>query len=195
MKLNLGGGTQQLLGWINLDLRRGHDLRRGLPDWQDASVEAVYSCHFLEHVTHAEGERLLGEVYRVLKPGGVVRIGVPDFELFARAYVEDDEAFAEQYFARYLGGLEPDPASVEDPQLLRSYGPLGALIAIVHGWGHRAIYDERALRGALGRAGFPAASIRRCAFGQSHYYGHCELDRSFEDHTVFVEAEKPGSAA
>jgi SAM-dependent methyltransferase len=193
VKLHLGSGDLRFLGWANLDLQHGHDLRRGLPEWEAGSVEAVYSCHLLEHLSHEEGERLLREVHRVLRPGGVVRVGVPDFRLFARAYLDGDEAFSRLYFERYCGpasGLPGDAPIEVNPGHFERYGAIGALLAVVHGWGHRAIYDEEVLRRALVAAGFEPASIQRCAFGQSHYYGRCELDLRYEDHSVFVEAER-----
>lgn len=189
MRLHLGCGENRFLGWVNLDLNRGHDLSRGLPDWPAGSVEAVYSCHFLEHITQAEGQHLLDEVHRVLVPGGAVRIGVPDFRLFAEAYVAGDVGFSERYFERYCPPDSEFPPH-EDPREFRSRGAAGALLAIVHGWGHRAIYDEALLRDALEQAGFPAGSVLRAAFGQSHYWENFSLDRNFEDHTVFVEAQK-----
>jgi SAM-dependent methyltransferase len=90
--LNLGCGTHRHPAWRNLDLLPGasdveqHDLRRPLP-FQDASFDAVYHSHVLEHLTPDDGERLLQECVRVLRPGGILRIVVPDLEAIARAYI------------------------------------------------------------------------------------------------------------
>ena len=74
-----------------LDLPRNivaHDLSRGLP-FADASVDVVYHSHMLEHLDRSQVPGFLGEVRRVLKPGGVQRIVVPDLEQLARVYLED----------------------------------------------------------------------------------------------------------
>jgi predicted SAM-dependent methyltransferase len=56
-----------------------YDLAYGIP-FQDASVPAVYSSHFFEHIAKKDAERLLKECFRVMKPGGMIRIVVPSLE-------------------------------------------------------------------------------------------------------------------
>lgn len=63
-----------------------HDLSRGLP-FDDGSVDAVYHSHLLEHIDHDAAEGFLREIQRVLKPNGIQRIVVPDFEEGARNYL------------------------------------------------------------------------------------------------------------
>lgn len=70
---------------------RPHDLRKGIP-FPDASVDAVYHSHMLEHIDHDAVPGFLAEVRRVLKPGGVHRIVVPDLELEARTYLASLDA-------------------------------------------------------------------------------------------------------
>ena len=62
------------------------DLRRGIP-YPDNSVDVVYHSHFLEHLDRDVAPGLLRESLRVLRPGGIHRIVVPDFEAPAREYV------------------------------------------------------------------------------------------------------------
>jgi predicted SAM-dependent methyltransferase len=59
----------------------------------DGVAEAVYSSHTLEHVTNAAVVNCLREAYRVLKPGGYLRITSPDIELFYRAFRQGDRHF------------------------------------------------------------------------------------------------------
>jgi len=95
--------TNPLLAWLPplvLDAKRrerylslpgnivAHDLTRGLP-FADASVDVVYHSHVLEHLDRPLVPVFLAEVRRVLKPGGVHRIVVPDLEQLARLYLED----------------------------------------------------------------------------------------------------------
>jgi len=64
-----------------------HDLRRGIP-FDDASVDVVYHSHLLEHIDRSAAPQFLREIRRVLKPGGIHRIVVPDMEKLCRRYLE-----------------------------------------------------------------------------------------------------------
>ena len=99
--MNLGCGSRRHPAWTNADLVPAGpdviacDLRRPLP-FATGSFRAVYAAHVLEHLEPAEGRRLVAEVFRLLEPGGVVRIVVPDLEGIARAYLASlDRADAE----------------------------------------------------------------------------------------------------
>lgn len=87
LHLHLGCGDHYIEGMINCDgnvLRKvDHwlDLRLPLP-FPDASAAVVYSSHTLEHLYPEEALRLLREIFRVLAPTGVARIGVPDVSHF-----------------------------------------------------------------------------------------------------------------
>jgi predicted SAM-dependent methyltransferase len=100
IKLHLGCGVSSLAGWVNVDTRDGDvrmDLRWPLP-FTDRSVRYVFACHVIEHFYRkSELPRLLSEVHRVLAPGGVLRLVVPDIEKCLRAYVSaDDQFFADR---------------------------------------------------------------------------------------------------
>jgi len=68
-----------------------HDLRKGIP-FPDKSVDAVYHSHLFEHLDRDAVEGFLTEVKRVLKPGGVHRIVVPDLEFETRRYLASLDA-------------------------------------------------------------------------------------------------------
>lgn len=73
-----------------------HDLRKGVP-FPDGSADAVYSSHVLEHLERDVVPAVLAESLRVLKPGGVLRVVVPDLERQARTYLASlDRAVAGQ---------------------------------------------------------------------------------------------------
>ena len=90
--LNFGCGGTWHPDWTNLDASPlspdvvAHDLRRPFP-FADATYDAVYGSHVLEHFEPAAGEKLLRDCFRVLRPGGIIRIAVPDLESIARLYV------------------------------------------------------------------------------------------------------------
>jgi SAM-dependent methyltransferase len=91
--LNLGCGTRFHPDWVNVDFHpaasglRAHDLRKGIP-FSDATFDAVYHSHLLEHFSKQLAPVFLHECYRVLKPGGLIRIAVPDLEGIVRVYLE-----------------------------------------------------------------------------------------------------------
>ncbi len=95
--LNVGCGRCYHDEWTNIDLVasgpqvRQYDLRRGLP-YDDASFDAVYHSHVLEHLTPEDAAAMLRECGRVLRPGGVLRVAVPDLEGIAQAYLGAIEA-------------------------------------------------------------------------------------------------------
>ena len=54
--------------------------------FEDACAEAVFASHLLEHLPLDVAANCFREIYRVLKPGGVVRLGVPDLDLLVRRF-------------------------------------------------------------------------------------------------------------
>lgn len=90
--LNLGCGKRHHPAWVNMDVVARdpgviqHDIRAGLP-FPEASFDAVYHSHVLEHLPRDEVPGFLAECRRVLKPGGRLRLAVPDLETIARLYL------------------------------------------------------------------------------------------------------------
>lgn len=90
--LNLGCGSRYHPEWVNVDIAphspqvMQHDLSRRLP-FSDASFDVVYHSAVLEHMRRADAPRFLMECYRVLKPGGILRVGVPDLEQICQLYL------------------------------------------------------------------------------------------------------------
>lgn len=85
--LNLGCGTNYLPApWTNFD--RDMDITKPLPI-ADGTVDKILIEHCLEHVSGPTGFRFLQEAYRILKPGGVLRICVPELERLDKAAAID----------------------------------------------------------------------------------------------------------
>lgn len=90
--VNIGCGSVFHPGWINLDsvpvspAVQRCDARARLP-FADASVDAVYHAHLLEHLEADAAGKFLRECHRILRPGGVLRVVVPDLEGIAQAYL------------------------------------------------------------------------------------------------------------
>jgi predicted SAM-dependent methyltransferase len=119
--------------------RRLHylDLTRRLP-YRDHTFEAAFGAHVLEHLTPAESQAALRELHRVLQPGAVLRIAVPDLDREVAAY---DRAAPDAFLAGFLQGRTRSRSRHRH-------------------WWH---YNERNLREALERAGF--RDVRRERFG------------------------------
>lgn len=89
--LNIGCGNNFWPDWNNLDIIRNEniffwDIKKGLP-YQDNSIDYAYSSHVLEHMDKKGGENLITEIFRVLKPDGIIRLAVPDLEKICREYL------------------------------------------------------------------------------------------------------------
>src|SRR5216684_899766 len=87
LKLHLGCGTRATPGWVNIDAfeQPGLDLRWDLRDplpCDAGAADLVYSEHVLEHFEKEAADAVLREVFRVLVPGGRIRLGVPDAGLY-----------------------------------------------------------------------------------------------------------------
>ncbi len=99
--LNLGGGPWfGALGWKNLEgvpSPLNPEPFRFSPDcvfpFPDGKFDLVYSSHMLEHLDPASVGRVLGEAYRVLRPGGHIVVKVPDYETLLRKWQQGDESF------------------------------------------------------------------------------------------------------
>jgi predicted SAM-dependent methyltransferase len=90
--LNIGCGSRFHPSWVNVDIAPQeasilrHDIRRPLP-FDEMSFDAVYHSHVLEHLAPQEAQGLLRECRRVLRPGGILRVAVPDLERIAELYL------------------------------------------------------------------------------------------------------------
>lgn len=98
VKLHLGCGLCIVPGWINCDLRRAPgvdlcaDLRAGLPI-AEASVDCIAAIHVLQDLAYFDIAPALAELRRVLKPGGVLRLALPDLDKALCAYLAGDSAY------------------------------------------------------------------------------------------------------
>jgi len=103
--VNIGCGSTWHAAWVNLDMRpvnpqiRSWDVAKGLP-FRGGEVQACYASHVLEHLSRPQARALLREVWRVLRPGGVLRLAVPDLEAIAR-----------EYLSALASGVSGDPAA------------------------------------------------------------------------------------
>ena len=94
MYINLGCGSVFVDDnkWTNLDYNsstkavKESDLLKHLP-FSEETAQLIYASHFFEHIPYAKVNGFLREIFRILKPGGVVRLVLPDLEEMASSYL------------------------------------------------------------------------------------------------------------
>jgi glycosyltransferase involved in cell wall biosynthesis/predicted SAM-dependent methyltransferase len=168
-KLHLGAGDNhhRARGWLDTDIRGGQpgheqsqavDATKPLP-FGDGTFDYVFSEHMIEHLTYDDGQAMLRESCRVLRPGGRIRISCPNLrmlvdlfdpskrsaDLLAYARMQQQHDFDESTPCKLLNWMvtmaSPDPGC------------------------HKFIYDEPTLRESLQRAGF--VDVQPCRLMQS----------------------------
>ena len=220
-KLNIGAGKWTRPGWTTVDFYEGADVNVDLREcprlpFADGSCSRVFSSHVLEHLDDRAVMHLLREIARVLAPGGVVRLSVPDGAAAMLAYeyasvtffdhggvlcVGPDiehklvNFFASYRLAGYSGGPVVDPDEVA--KRLRDEPSVGEFAAWCRSLiptdaeyvAHVNGYDADRLLGMMREAGLHAAT-------RSVYRGSqvAELRRPDFDNrpfvSLFVEAVK-----
>jgi SAM-dependent methyltransferase len=91
LRIHVGCGSVDAAGFVNVDLLAApHVHVQGPIDdlsvFPDGCADLVYACHCLEHFGFRHSRPVLEEWARVLRPGGLLRVAVPDFAVIARAY-------------------------------------------------------------------------------------------------------------
>ena len=94
MKLHLGCGKRFIPGFVHIDAVEYPHIDHvatidHLSFIPDLSVDLIYNCHVLEHFKRNDVVRVLREWRRVLKPGGILRISVPDFASLCNVYQKE----------------------------------------------------------------------------------------------------------
>lgn len=190
--LNAGCGPKLAAGFVNLDYRWVPgvdvvwDLRRPLP-FPDHRFRGAYSEHCIEHFDETALQELLGEFYRVLQPGGRLRLVVPSLEIHARAYV----AALEQGIRTGRDGEDDTAAQAINRVFYEGHARMKST-HWVHD-GHHFVHDLASLGRQLRAAGFVAIARAACQVGSDPMLLIDQEERRGE--SLYVEAVKPGIPA
>jgi predicted SAM-dependent methyltransferase len=138
MKLDICTRTRRNPGFLNVDGHPGAsvdfvaDIRRTLP-FGDATVEEIFSCATIEHIMRVQVPKVLGEFYRILIPGSVLSIAVPDLDRIVKGYL--NKTFHYEIINQYIYGqlIEGSPIEYDC---------------------HKSIWNLAQLSEALTKAGF-----------------------------------------
>jgi len=149
--LNLGCGIFTHKNFINLDYEWNEgidicwDLSKGIP-LIDESIQGIFTEHCLEHFSIEQLDFILSECFRILKPGGILRLVVPDGKYFLNCYVN----LIEQKPSLPLSSeFCKDQASYKD-----IYTPIMAINKLFYSWEHRFIFDFETIRHLLQKNNF-----------------------------------------
>lgn len=152
-------------------------------NFEDDSVDIIYSSHTIEHLTYEEAAFVFGECYRVLKPGGRIRIIVPDLSVMINSYIENAKnkpELAAKHFFRDTYYFEiPIPNSFFG--LMKFY--------FKRKNNHHFLYDKEGLSFQMEQAGF--TDINSFGYGESKIENIIDIDipERFEN-AICLEASK-----
>lgn len=166
LRLHVGCGTLYKDGWVNIDLAGTRvdiawDLARPLP-FAPRSVDAIFHEHLLEHLTYAQGIELHRRCLELLKPGGILRVGVPDAGAALQSYAMGAHGDAGQW-----------PTA------------MARVASLTYDSGHQSIYDAETLELSCMAAGFVRAAA--CEFGEGELQPNADSPER-RGYTLYVEA-------
>jgi glycosyltransferase involved in cell wall biosynthesis/predicted SAM-dependent methyltransferase len=169
--LQIGCGPNLLPGWLNTDVFVCSprvvfvDATKPIP-LDSETFDYIFSEHVIEHLSYEEGLALLRECFRILKPGGVLRIATPNISMLASLFSNNAGPESHDYVKWFVDRNLPG---------LRKYRAPFVLNHFVYSWGYRFIYDRQTLAESFCEAGF--TNLEWCPVGESSHSFLCDLER------------------
>lgn len=182
-----------------------HNLAKGIP-FATSSVDVVYHSHLLEHLDRDIAERFLQEAKRVLKPGGIQRIVVPDLEKLCTDYMEhlsrsegnETEACQhDRYIAKIIEQCvrRESYGSSQQKRLLRAVENFVLGDARKRGETHQWMYDRVNLSNQLTKLGYQDPVVHHynsSSIVDWDQYGLDQEDKGseYKPDSLYIEARK-----
>ena len=104
--------------------------------FETGGFDVVYASHIIEHMEEGKTDNFMGEAYRILKPGGILKLATPDFARVAEAYLKVRDLEFEIGADKIKNIIAGEPSS---------HGPY------MH---HLSVWDRLKMTRALTSAGF-----------------------------------------
>lgn len=221
LNLNVGAGGRQIDSFVNLDIDSDHyygsshfrgvtyDMRRDRLPFDNGVVSNIYVSHVIEHVERQFAVGFFHEAVRVLKPGGCLRVVVPDasflFEMFTKSssyfawhkkFKEQDDAWL--VLADELGAHHQDDTThSEQPELATemTYDMLleffdEGQFSYTNPARHITNWDFERLEDALLSAGFSLVIRSRCKGASAAAMQGTDFDNTHPEMSLYVDAWK-----
>jgi predicted SAM-dependent methyltransferase len=148
-KIQIGSGSNILEGWLNTDVVPAPnvfflDTTKRFPI-DEKTFDYIYSEHHIEHLTYQEGVGMTREAYRILKPGGKMRIATPNLAVLLSLY-EPSNSQQQEHYMEFITNKFIPYAKVSKP--------IFVINNAFHNWGHRFLYDRETLQMIMEEVGF-----------------------------------------
>jgi SAM-dependent methyltransferase len=181
------------------------DLSKGIP-FADQTFDVVYHCHLLEHIDREAAPGFLCECYRVLRPGGILRVVVPDLERLVRNFVDVMDRLPDRAdMVEYTSAIEKvfDQMVLRTPEFRKEQKPIVRLLENVligdtarAGILHRWMYDRFSLEQLLREVGFEDVQLRTATTSQIAGWPSFNLDTepdgsTYKPGSLYMEGRRP----
>jgi len=177
-KLHCGAGPIHMDGWLNFDIDRRHTHCEQHGDvlqthFDENSFDYILCVHMLEHLFYpVDTVECLHRFHHWLKPGGVLRLAVPDLELAATAYSTTKDL-------KFLYSSDFKAYYYKDT-------PCERMNFFVKAWEHRICFDYELLSSLLKDAGFRIVAKKKPNESDIPGFSH---DRMISE-SLYIEAVK-----
>lgn len=186
-----------------------HDLKKGIP-FPDNYADVVYHSHVFEHIPRQHTRTFLKEVRRVLKPGGVHRIVLPDMEELCTILLNhlkacdldpSKKARHDNCIDDIIGQcLQEESVGTANQRGLRKFAErvlLGS--ARKRGQTHEWMYDRVTLGMLLEACGFEDVQVMKYNTSQVEVWNEIGLDvnadnTQYKRKSLYLESKKPAVA-